>query len=42
MIEIYTQPVDGTYREIRLVKRGEAVVSKTISSLTLEADTLLG
>ncbi|HEY0547484.1 MAG TPA: Uma2 family endonuclease [Pyrinomonadaceae bacterium] len=42
MIEIYTQPVDGTYREIRLVKRGEAVVSKTISNLTLEADAVLG
>lgn len=42
MIEIYTQPVDGTYREIRLVKRGEAVVSQTISNLTLEADAVLG
>lgn len=40
-IEIYMQPVGGTYREIRLVKSGEAVVSQSVSNLMLDADAVL-
>jgi len=43
-IEIYTQPLGETYREIRLVKRGESLTAKTLPSLalTLQADSILG
>lgn len=43
-IEIYTQPLGETYREIRLVKRGESLTAKTISSfaLTMTVDSVLG
>ncbi len=39
-IEIYMQPVGGTYREIRLVKRGETVASQSVS-IMLDADAVL-
>lgn len=44
IIEIYTQPLGETYREIRLVKRGESLTAKTISSfaLTMTVDSVLG
>jgi Uma2 family endonuclease len=41
-IEIYTQPVGDAYREIRIVKRGESIVSKSIPNLILDADVVLG
>lgn len=43
-IEIYTQPLGETYREIRLVKRGESLTARTISSfaLTMTVDSVLG
>lgn len=43
-IEIYTQPLGETYREIRLLKRGESLTAKTIPTLALmiEADSILG
>ena len=41
-IEIYTQPVGDTYREIRIVKRGESLAAKSIPSLTIDADVVLG
>jgi Uma2 family endonuclease len=41
-IEIYTQPVGNTYREIRLVKRGESLAAKSIPGLILNADAVLG
>lgn len=40
-IEIYQQPLNGTYREIHLVKHGESLVSQ-VANLTLEADDILG
>lgn len=42
IIEVYTQPVGDTYREIRMVKRGESLAVKSIPSLTLNADIVLG
>ena len=41
-IEIYTQPVGDAYREIRIVKRGESLVSKSIPNLIIDADVVLG
>jgi Uma2 family endonuclease len=41
-IEIYTQPDQGFYREIRLVSRKQRVISATIPGLSLKADDILG
>lgn len=41
-IEIYTQPIGDAYREIRIVKRGESLASKSIPSLIIDADVVLG
>ncbi len=41
-IEIYTSPVGDTYREIRIVKRGESLAAKSIPSLMIDADVVLG
>lgn len=41
-IESYTQPVGGAYREIRIVKRGETIASKSIPALIINADAILG
>jgi Uma2 family endonuclease len=42
IIEIYRQPLDDTYREIRLVKRGESLVAQALPNLMLDADSILG
>ena len=41
-IEIYSQPLEGEYREIRLVKRGESLSAKSVPNLTIDADAVLG
>lgn len=41
-IEIYTQLVGDTYREIRIVKRGESLAAKSIPGLIIDADVVLG
>lgn len=41
-VEIYTQPLGGEYREIRLVKRGESLSAKSIPNLTVDAGAVLG
>lgn len=41
-IEIYTQPIGDVYREIRIVKRGESLAAKSIPSLIIGADIVLG
>jgi Uma2 family endonuclease len=40
--EIYTQPVGGIYREIRIVKRGESLAAKSVPSLIIDAYAVLG
>jgi Uma2 family endonuclease len=42
MIEIYSQPLEGNYREIHLVKRGESLSAKSIPNLTIDAHAVLG
>lgn len=41
-IEVYSQPSSGVYQEIRIVLRGQPVISKTIPQLQLNADDILG
>ena len=41
-IEIYTQPIEDTYREIRIVKRGESLAAKSIPTLIIDVDVVLG
>lgn len=41
-IEIHSQPNNGVYQEIRIVLRGQDVISKTIPQLVLKADDILG
>jgi Uma2 family endonuclease len=42
VIEIYAQPVNETYSEIRLVKQGENLTSDTIHHLMIDASQVLG
>jgi Uma2 family endonuclease len=41
-VEIYSQLLEGEYREIRLIKRGESLTAKSISNLTIDAGAILG
>jgi Uma2 family endonuclease len=41
-IEIHTQPAESLFQEVRLVLRGQKVVSKTVPQLDLRIDELFG
>jgi Uma2 family endonuclease len=41
-IEIYTRPLDDTYQEMLVIKRGESLVAKSIPNLTIDANAVLG
>lgn len=41
-VEVYNQPLGGEYREIRLVKRDEALSAKSVPNLTIDASAVLG
>ena len=41
-VEIYAQPSGGKYQKSRELKRGEIIISETISQLSLAANTVLG
>lgn len=41
-LEIHSSPTSGVYQEVRLVLRGQKVISKTIPQLKLKADDILG
>jgi Uma2 family endonuclease len=41
-VEIYTEPREGDYREIQLVKRGEPLAAKSIPNLTIDSGDILG
>lgn len=41
-IEIHSQPGSGIYQEVRIILRGQPVVSKAIPQLQLTADDILG
>jgi Uma2 family endonuclease len=42
MIEVYAKPVGDTYREIRLIARGEPLTAQSVPNLTVDADSVLG
>ncbi|HEX5735727.1 MAG TPA: Uma2 family endonuclease [Blastocatellia bacterium] len=42
IIEIYTEPLNGSYQKCRMVKRGEILTSETITTLTLDVSDVLG
>lgn len=42
VVEIYSRPSGGKYREARVVGRGESLNSSSVSSLALDADAVLG
>ena len=42
IIEIYSQPLDDTYQETRIVERGESLAAESIQNLTIDADAVLG
>ncbi len=41
-IEVYSEPNNGVYQEIRIVLRGQEAISKTIPQLVLKVDDILG
>ncbi len=41
-LEIHSSPTSGIYQEVRLVLRGQKVISQTIPQLKLKADDILG
>ena len=41
-VEIHSSPAQGIYQEVRFVLRRQKVISKTIPSLKLKADDILG
>ncbi len=42
IVEVYTQPSGGTFRDMRRVKRGEQLTSPRIPALILNVDETLG
>ncbi len=41
-IEVHSKPHNGVYQEVRIVQRGQKVVSTVIPQLKLKADEILG
>ncbi len=41
-IEIHSNPASGIYQEVRIILRGQKVVSATIPQIKLKADDILG
>lgn len=42
IIEIHSNPHKGIYQEVRLIQRGQKIVSSTLPQLKLKADDVLG
>lgn len=41
-IEVHSNPYNGVYQEVRIVQRGQKVISKSLPQLKLKADEILG
>ncbi len=41
-IEVHSNPHNGVYQEVRILQRGQAVISQTVPQLALQADDILG
>jgi Uma2 family endonuclease len=42
LIEVYTDPVNGLYQQVRMVKRGESLTLQSISDVTFSVDAVFG
>ncbi|HMV51105.1 MAG TPA: Uma2 family endonuclease [Blastocatellia bacterium] len=42
VIEIHSNPHKGIYQEVRLIQRGQKIISPTLPQLKLKADDVLG
>ena len=40
-VEVHSNPYNGTYQEVRIVQRGQKILSKTFPQLKLKADDIL-
>ena len=41
VIEIYSQPADGSYQRCQIFKRGQTIVAQAIAGVTLDVDDIL-
>jgi Uma2 family endonuclease len=41
-IEVHTNPYNGIYQEVRIIQRGQKVISRSLPQLKLKADEILG
>jgi Uma2 family endonuclease len=41
-IEVHSNPYNGVYQEVRIIQRGQKVISKSLPQLKLKADEILG
>ncbi len=41
-IEVHSNPYNGVYQEVRIIQRGQKVISNSLSQLKLKADEILG
>lgn len=42
LVEVYRQPIEGIYKNVKIYKLGEIVKSETISQLEIEVNKILG
>jgi Uma2 family endonuclease len=42
IIEVYTEPLNGSYQKCKIVKRGEKLISQTIANLAHDVSDILG
>jgi Uma2 family endonuclease len=41
VVEVYTQPADGTYQRCQIFKRGQTIVSEMVAGLTINVEDIL-
>lgn len=41
-IEVHSNPFKGVYQEVRIIQRGQKVISQVLPELKLKADEILG
>lgn len=41
-IEVHSNPYNGVYQEVRIIQRGQRVISRSLPQLKLKADDVLG
>lgn len=41
-IEVHSNPYNGVYQEVRIIQRGQKIISRSLPQLKLKADEILG